>query len=188
MSLAVAPNGNVTLLSRHKEAKRVVPAMCVERITEKSRWNLSKVEKCQFYPYGWRCSSKAQFIAYAIGTKTGRAYCGDCLPEALKGRLERPAGEAERLEAEKLERQRVAQEVKDAAKAHEDAGLCTGRSKLNKYRLCERAPVVTCECWRGKDERLCARHAVRCRKHHPEKVRAILRAATTRTQDEGSDN
>jgi hypothetical protein len=152
----------VTLLSRHTEARKAAPAIVVERITESTyrRWKIEPGAKCSFAPYSFQCSRVAEFLVRPLGAKGAWRVCGSCLSKKAKHMLERPAGEAERLEAEKIARIRERQAISDAKKAHDEAGLCQAYSRKTLSGMCERQPkfLVETPCDGEKDERLCAHH------------------------------
>jgi len=159
---------SVTLLSRHKEARKAAPAIVVERITESTyrRWSTAPGAKCTFTPYGFECSSVAEFLVRPLGAKNAWRVCSRCLPKRAKKMLERPAGEAERIEAKKIERIRIHQAISDAKKAHTEARLCEATTRKTLSGLCERQPkfLVETPCSGEKDERLCAHHTAPWRK------------------------
>lgn len=153
---------SVTLLSRHREDKKAAPALVVERITESTyqRWQIEPGAKCTWSPYGFGCSSTAQFLVRPLGAKRAWRVCDSCLSKRAKHMLERPAGEAERLESKKIERMRQRQAIADAKKAHDEAGLCESSSRKTISGLCDRPPkfLVETPCDSRRAERLCAHH------------------------------
>jgi hypothetical protein len=158
-------NETVTLLSRHQEARKAAPALVVERITESTyrRWVIEPGAKCADHPYGFACGNKAEFLVRTLGAKGAFRVCASCLPKRAKHMLERPAGEAERIEAEKIERLRAAKAINDAKKAHDDAGLCEATTRKTLSGKCERPPKFLVETpysgERGSgEEKLCAHH------------------------------
>lgn len=183
------PTMTVTLLSRHKEERKTVPVMCVERLTENIRWDCGENPVCHGTPYGFACHHKAQFVVYALGAKRARLYCSNsqCLAESLKCRLPRPAGEAEQIEVKQIEEMRQRKAIADAKKQHDEAGRCEAHARTLSGH-CERLPKFFVENGRDEPARLCSHHTVRYRKRtvvcrqgvgiieRPRKIEPILHA------------
>ncbi len=158
----------IALLSRHLEDRKTAPVMCVERIVEDTHkhWKIGDAPKCMAYPHGFQCGRKAEFIVYPLGANSARTYCdfGFCFADALKTRLPRPAGEAEAIDAERIEKMQLHHAIAEAKAKHDADRLCEAHARtLSGY--CERAPKFLVEAWSDHLERLCAHHTVRFRKH-----------------------
>jgi hypothetical protein len=160
----LAKGASVTLLSRHREERKAAPAVVVERITEHCRWDVDHNRPCDWVRWGFKCSHRAEFICYKLGAKLAYVLCEKCIADAMMHMLERPAGESERLEAEKLARIREREAIKEARKAHDTAGLCEAWSRRDLSNLCPERPKFLVENSGSDLQRLCGRHAVRWRK------------------------
>jgi hypothetical protein len=119
------------------------------------------------------CSHPAKYFVRRVGQfgrrggfeQRGWVYCWTCLVHALDDMLLAP--EEEYLEEERVAFERAAKRARLAAHTG-----CAGHCAKDPDNLCRQRPVVHCDLHGG--ELRCARHAVRCRQRHPERLTPAL--------------